>query len=272
MRELVIVDHVTTTLDLLTEKLGGNPDWSVLPISDPRDAMACAESRSSAPPDAVVVDFLDPRHKCNGLDIMLAFSRWCPESAIVVYTEGSPSAISLLAIAWEAIRPASAVSKLSPVAILHETIDCVLQHGSAEVDPVLRSLLPRERSPWRTVDGYRRLVPHAGHAKVWLALIESDGPPTYKQIAESASLSVNTVRSYREGLVAELRLHGLPSPTIRQLHEFAQLIRPLLSPVLVEHLGARVARQVPIPKVPRGETAYRDALRHPAIPPRPPTW
>ncbi len=234
--DLVIADHSVPLVELLGQHLD-QLGVSTVGLSDPLEAIALAHSRSQTPPDIVLVDMLYPQLVLNGLDIMMAFKKWCPESSLVVYTAARSQEAQLFRVAWEAFGPASAVSKLSPVSTLIETMNRVNESGRAEVDPLLQTLLPHQRSPWRTADGYRRLVPHAGHAKLWKTLLDHRTPPAYKVIACEAKLSVNTIRNYRDDLLPELRLHGLDNPTMQEMHEFVHSVRPLLSPVLDERLS-----------------------------------
>ena len=101
----------------------------------------------------------------------------------------------------------------------------------ADHDPLLGDT-PSDRSSWRTATSYRQLVRHAGHAKLWRALLAHERPPRYKAIALATGLSVNTIRNYRDDLKSELRRHGVTDPTMREMHRFAHLARPLLEPIL----------------------------------------
>jgi hypothetical protein len=104
----------------------------------------------------------------------------------------------------------------------------VAAHGSAPVDVLLQPWLPPERSHWRSIEGYGRLVGHAGHAKLWRALIELEEEPSYKQLAEYTGLSLPSVRNYRSELLDNLALHYLDRPKMRQMQLFAKRCRPLL--------------------------------------------
>jgi hypothetical protein len=123
-----------------------------------------------------------------------------------------------------------------PMAEFVKVIEAVLRRGSAPIDPVIRPRLPAERSTWRSIEGYSRLIPHAGHAKLWRALIELEAEPSYRDLAKASGLSVNTVRNYRDQLLGELRLHGLENPTMRQMQVFAARCRPFLEPLIESRL------------------------------------
>lgn len=237
---LTVIDPSAALVELLTARFEAD-GHQVTGCTDPAEAVRRAEVSSTTPPDLIVVEASFPRSELNGLDVMLSFGRWCPETAMLIYTNGAGDSAKVLTVAWESVRPAAAVSKLSPLSLLVETVDAILRTGRAPSDPSLSPLLPSDRSPWRTADGYSRLVPHAGHAKLWRALLSSTRPPSYKEIAAASRLSTNTIRNYRDDLLGELRLHGLDNPTMRQIHEFAHSIRPLIQPVLDERLAPAAA-------------------------------
>jgi len=245
--DLVMVDHSVPLVELLGQHLN-RLGLTAHGYSDPHEAVDQARARASAPPDIVLVDVEFPGASVNGLDVMMAFKRWCPESRLIVYTAGGSHEEQLLRVAWESIGPASAVCKSSPLGTLMDIIKSVSRLGRAEMDPSLRALLPLQRSPWRTADGYRRLVPHLGHAKLWKTLLDHQTSPSYKVIADESKLSVNTIRNYRDDLLAELRLHGLENPSMRQIHQFAHSVRPLLAPVLDERFSPAgpVDKTVPV--------------------------
>jgi len=124
----------------------------------------------------------------------------------------------------------SALNGLDALLTLHD--------GWAPVDPVLQPLLPSQRSPWRSLDGYGRLVGHAGHAKLWRALIELDEEPSYRELAAHTGLSISAVRNYRSELLDHLALHHLDAPRMREMQRFAKRCRPLLAPHIRVKLGA----------------------------------
>jgi DNA-binding NarL/FixJ family response regulator len=187
--------------------------------------------------DVAIVDLSFNRSTLNGVDVLLDLSHRCPGARLVVFTQGDDWVADLLRDAWEALPLATVIGKSMPVNEFVRSIRLVLRDGTAPVDPVIRPLLPEHRSPWRQLSGYRRLVQHAGHAKLWKVLIETDAEPSYRDLAVATGLSVNTVRNYRDQLLGELRLHGLDNPTMRAMQVFARRARPFLQPVLVERLG-----------------------------------
>ena len=139
--------------------------------------------------------------------------------------------------AEKAFDLACAMSKMTSQAQVLRTLEQVARDGAAPVDPVLQPLLPEERSPWRSLDGYARLVDHKGHAKLWRALIELDEEPSYRELAEHTGLSLSAVSNYRAELLGHLNLHYMDAPRMREMQRFAKRCRPLLAPYLRAKLG-----------------------------------
>ena len=183
-----------------------------------------------------LVDLSFPQSEVDGLDILLHLQRNSPGTLRVLFTQGDDFVSEQLRDAWEAVPLATVLSKSMPMADLAKVIVQVVRTGSAPIDPVIRPLLPDERSPWRSAESYARLIQHAGHAKLWRALIQFDGEPSYRDLSRATGLSVNTVRNYREQLLGELRLHGLESPTMRVMQTFACRCRSFLAPLIAERL------------------------------------
>ena len=140
--------------------------------------------------------------------------------------------------AWELLPIATVISKTAPLDYQIDAIATVIDQGSAPPDPAVQPLLPSHRPPWRTPERFARLIQHQGHAKVWAALIDDDDA-TYKSVAARTGLKLNTVKNYRSQLLAELNLHGLHDPTLREMQEFARRCRAFLQPYLDEALAAR---------------------------------
>jgi hypothetical protein len=156
----------------------------------------------------------------------------------VVYTQADAPFTRMLRDAWDAFDLATVLTKGMPIASVLRALAEVEVHGRAPIDPVVRPKLPVERSPWRSLAGYGRLVEHAGHAKLWQALIDLDDEPTYEELAHHTRLKLSSVRNYRGELLDNLALHDLDRPKMRQMQEFAKRCRPLLEP----HIRRRLAR------------------------------
>jgi hypothetical protein len=91
-------------------------------------------------------------------------------------------------------------------------------------------LLPKQRSPWRSLEGFGRLVQHRGHAKLWTAVLACGPHAEYVDLSEFSGLRMNALRNYRAQLLPELSLHGLSNPPMRDLYEFVHRCRPFLAP------------------------------------------
>ena len=173
----------------------------------------------------------------SGADALMVLHRHAPGTLLVVLTQGDGSVTDLLRDVWDVFPLAGVLSKAGSLSEQLESIGRILYGTHPIVDSILRMYLPEQRSPWRTLEGFGRLVPHAGHAKVWRALIESPTEPSYNELAARTGLAVNSIRNYRSQLVPELRLHGLIEPSLREMHAFGRRCRPFLWPHIVRRLG-----------------------------------
>lgn len=189
-------------------------------------------------PELALVDLSFRGTALSGLDALVLLADVSPATRLVLFTQGDDAVAGLMRVAWEALPVASALSKSLPLDLLLDTVERVLDDASAPPDPVLQPLLPATRSPWRVASGFVRLVPHAGHAKLWRALIAAGPDPSYGDLHRLTGLKVNTLRNYREQLLPELALHGLANPTMRQMQSFATCCRPLLEPYIEASLHA----------------------------------
>lgn len=187
--------------------------------------------------DLALVDLSFRATKRSGLDALLVLAECSPCTRLGIYTQGDDAVADLLRDSWEAVPLACALSKSLPLDRLIDAIDRALAGVESPVDPVLQPLLPLQRSPWRAAEGYGRLIQHAGHAKLWRALMRADADASYEELRRLSGLKINTLRNYREQLLPELALHGMAAPTIRQMQAFAWRCRPLLQPHIVRCLG-----------------------------------
>lgn len=227
MSRLAIIDDNATSLELIAQAITARLGHDVELVTDADDVTFafCAMGF-----DLALVDLSFRGSQQSGLDVLVRLAERSPSTRLVLFTQGDDSVAELMRIAWEALPLASAISKSFPLGLLLETISRVLADGSSPPDPVLQPLLPAVRSPWRSADAYRRLVHHAGHAKLWRALIDAGADPSYEELHRLSGLKVNTLRNYREQLLPELALHGMANPTMREMQAFALRCRPLLSP------------------------------------------
>jgi DNA-binding NarL/FixJ family response regulator len=237
---LLIVDDSELALDLLAHAIGDELEWSVTTATRPDELRDLLDDHD--PFDVAVIDLSFANSDRNGLDALLAVHDRTPACRLVVYTQGDAPLAGLLRCAWDAFELATALSKTTPIPQVLRALRRVSAEGSAPVDPALQPLLPTTRSPWRSIDGYGRLVLHAGHAKLWQALIDLDEEPDYKQLAEHTGLSLSSVRNYRSELLDHLALHDLDRPRMRQMQSFAKRCRPLLEPHIRQRLRGEGGR------------------------------
>lgn len=235
MTRLLIVDDTVPVLGPLREVIEAELGWGVVTASRPDELPALLDAHDAF--DVSLVDLGYVNSDLNGLHALLVLNQRTPACRLVVYTTGDPPLAEILRDAWDAFELASALSKSTDLSIVLRTLKRVALHGTAPVDPVLQPLLPAERSRWRSLAGYGLLVGHAGHAKLWRALIELDEEPSYKDLAVHTGLSLNAVSNYRSELLNHLALHDLDAPRMRQMQRFAKRCRALLEPHIRRKLG-----------------------------------
>lgn len=235
MSRIVIVDDATTLAGLLADAIARHGPHDVQVVADPVEVTADLVSAGTF--DLALVDLSFPNRDLNGLDVLLVFHEHAPDTRLAVITQGDDWVADLLRVAWEALPLAGAFSKSAPLETVLRSIGQILRSGSAPPDPVLAPLLPARRSEARSYERFGRLIGHRGHAKLWKALIDSPTEPSYVELRDLTGLKVNTLRNYREHLLAELALHDLHGPTLRDLYRFAQVARPLLTPHIEQRLS-----------------------------------
>jgi hypothetical protein len=235
MTRLLIVDDSTLVVEQFPTTISEQLGWEVVTARCPDELPALLEDRVDF--DVAMVDLSYANSTRNGLDALLLLNEHAPACRLVVYTQGDAPFADMLRDAWDAFDLASALSKMTALGQVVRTLQQVAKEGSAPVDPVLQPLLPAERSPWRSLDGYGRLVGHAGHAKLWRALIELGEEPSYRDLATHTGLTVHAVRNYRSELLDHLALHYLEAPRMREMQRFAKRCRALLGPHIDRKLG-----------------------------------
>jgi DNA-binding NarL/FixJ family response regulator len=179
--------------------------------------------------DLALVDLSFPNEAGSGLDALAEINRCSPGTLLAIITQGDEWVAQVLRDAWELLPIATVVSKSAPLAYQLKAISQVLSAGSAPPDPAIQPLLPRERNRYRTPKVFGALVPHAGHAKLWLALLESDDV-SYKGLAQKSGLKMNTLKNYRAQLVPELDIHGVHDASLIEMRRFALRCSPFLLP------------------------------------------
>jgi DNA-binding NarL/FixJ family response regulator len=184
--------------------------------------------------DLAIVDLAFPAENDTGLSALYEIHRRSPETRLGILTQGDHWTEAILRDAWDLMPIKLILSKSAGLQFQLSQIQSVLIRGHIEVDPGLRVLLPSHRNPWRTPHNFSRLILHQGHVKMWRALLEIGEFPTYLGVAEHSGLSVNTVKNYRAQLLGELALHGVRSPGLSEMGEFAQRCRAFLLPFLYD--------------------------------------
>lgn len=241
---LLVVDDSELALEYIPEVVTEQLGWEVATARCPHVLPEIVEGPAF---DIALVDL--SFRKCgagpgtsrdcglSGLDALLLIHEQLPTCHMVVFTQLDSSVEDMLRDAWEAFPLASAQSKTIPSRALLNALRTVERDGRAPVDPALQAHLPETRSPWRSPEGYRKLVHHAGHAKLWNALIQLDDEPSYKELAEYTGLSLAAVRLYRDEVLHDLALHHLDRPRMREMQRFAKRCRALLEPHIRSKLG-----------------------------------
>jgi hypothetical protein len=231
----LLVDDAAGMADLFGAVVADRLGWEVVVL---HHAGAVTSEVASAGFDIAIVDLSFAGEERNGLDVLLTLHDQSPATLLVVLTQGDDWVAELLRDAWEALPLACALSKTSVLDQQLDRLAEVARTGSAPPDPVLSPWLPSARSPWRAAEHYGRLVAHVGHAKLWRALINGEGEASYRQLAASTGLKLNTLKNYRSQLLGELALHGLDDPSMRDMRDFARRCRPLLEPHMAARFGA----------------------------------
>ncbi|WP_208029075.1 hypothetical protein [Rhabdothermincola sediminis] len=235
MTVALLVDDATSVAGLFADVLRSRLDWQVLIARNLVEVNSLLDLGEEF--QLALIDLSYPHEQHNGLDVLLAVATNNSATRLVVLTQGDDWVANLLADAWEAFPLATVISKSTPLDQQLAMLRQVEQEGWADPDPVLRPWLPSSRSPWRRADQYGRLVQHAGHAKLWTALLEVPTEPSYRELSLRTGLKLNTLKNYRSQLVSELTLHGLDDPSLRAMQEFARRCRPFLQPFLDAKLG-----------------------------------
>lgn len=251
MARILLVDDATSLIELFAQAVSAGLGHTVTVIGSVADVRHLVESSAApassrtgsqqrvsnsvaTPFDLAIVDLAFPAERETGLSALYEIHQRSPQTILGILTQGDGWTEPILRDAWDLLPIKVLISKGSPLGYQISQIDTVLKRGIAEVDPLLRMLLPAERNPWRTPHNFGRLVLHRGHAKLWAALLEIGEVPTYDEVAQHSGLSVNTIKNYRTQLLGELKLHGLNSLGLREMSEFAQRCRPFLTPFLID--------------------------------------
>lgn len=232
MARLLVVDDAVSLAELFAGAVQHQLHHDVDVVVAVADVAATVDAagRDGRPYDLAIVDLSFAQERRTGLDALAVIHRLQPATRLAIMTQGDEWVADILRDAWELLPIATVISKTAPLDYQLAAISRVLDDGSAPVDPAIQPLLPANRPPWRTPERFALLIQHQGHAKVWSALMDPGVPATYKAVAAHTGLKLNTVKNYRAQLRAELNLHGLDDPTLREMQEFATRCRAFLEP------------------------------------------
>jgi CheY-like chemotaxis protein len=237
MPRILLVDDSAHTAELFADAIRAALGVEVVAVRSPGEVTA--EFLAANPMDVVVSDLSFAGDWMNGADVLLAAHRASPAPRLAALTDGDGWSGQLLRDVWEVLPLAGIVCKASPVQAQLQQVADVVRLGESAVDPLLAPLLPKQRSPWRSLEGFGRLVQHRGHAKLWAAVFACGPHAEYQDLADESGLRMNALRNYRAQLLPELSLHGLSNPPMRELYEFVHRCRPFLAPY-VEAKGLRL--------------------------------
>ena len=228
MTTVLLVDDSAHACELFADAIRQRLEYDVITLRSPSEVTA--ELVQAEQIDVAVVDLSFPGDELTGADVLLQLHLDTPSTRLIILTDGDAWAADLLRDSWEVLPIACALSKSSPVSVQLDAVRCVVEEGEAPIDPVLQPLLPAVKSPWRTLDGFSRLVQHRGHAKLWQAVLACGPTAEYQDLAQYSGLRLNALRNYRAQLLPELGLHGLYNPPMRDLYMFVMRCRPFLAP------------------------------------------
>ena len=229
MTQVLLVDDASALAELFAEAITSRLGYDVTVAVSLRDVEDIVAGLVHL--DLALIDLSFPQEPGSGIDALDTVHRLHPEACLVIITQGDDWVAEMLRDAWELLPVATVISKSAPLAYQLDAIALVVNTGAAPVDPAIQPMLPAIRSPFRTPSRFRYLVQHAGHVKLWSALIAAP-VPSYREIADRSGLKLNTVKNYRTQLLLELAIHGLDDPSLREMQEFAQRCRVFLNPYL----------------------------------------
>lgn len=233
MAHLLLVDDAAALTELFADAIRSRLGYEVtvcVALADVEDQLATIADLTLA-----LVDLSFPQETGSGLDALVEIHRERPEALLALITQGDEWVARVLRDAWELLPIATVISKSAPLQYQLDAIRQTVTNGSAPVDPAIQPLLPARKSPYRTPASFGALVQHAGHAKLWRALLAVDDP-TYKELSDESGLKLNTVKNYRAQLVFELGTHGLHDPSLKDMGEFARRCRSFLLPFIEERV------------------------------------
>jgi DNA-binding NarL/FixJ family response regulator len=227
--QVLLVDDASALAELFAEAITTRLGYDVAVAVSLRDVEDTVTGLVDL--DLALIDLSFPQEPGSGIDALDTVHRLRPDALLAIITQGDDWVAETLRDAWELLPVATVISKSAPLAYQLDAIALVVNTGAAPVDPAIQPMLPATRSPLRTPSRFQRLVQHAGHVKLWSALIAAPDP-SYREIADRSGLKLNTVKNYRAQLLPELSVHGLDDPSLREMQEFARRCRVFFNPYL----------------------------------------
>ena len=142
----MVVEAVPVRGDGVAAALTATGRYDVTVHRDPADALAAARLSVADPPRLAVIDLHHPGYALDGVDLVEAFARWCPETAIVLRGGDPGPACDRLAASWGRLQPLSLVLASRPAAEQVAIVEEILRAGGVPPyrDPAWR--LPRGAS------------------------------------------------------------------------------------------------------------------------------
>jgi len=230
MTRLLLVDDAEALTNLFGRAVEESLGCEVVVVSALDELKGVLDS--GHPFELALVDLSFPGQQGSGIDGLVEIQRCCPTTKLAIITQGDEWVADILRDAWELLPITTVISKSAPLDYQLSAIRKVIRDGSAPIDPAIQPLIPSNRNPWRTAETFASLVQHAGHAKLWNALIQAESDPSYRSIAAAAGLKLNTIKNYRAQLLGELGLHGMTDPSLVEMRSFALRCRSFLQPYI----------------------------------------
>lgn len=236
MASILLVDDAAALAELFGRAITSELGHSVTVVVALNEVATALES--VGPFDLALVDLSFPQEEGTGLEALVRVHRQQSQTKLAIITQGDEWVADILRDAWQLLPITTVISKSAPLSYQLRAISEVLDSGNAPADPAIQPLLPPRRDSLRTPERFARLVQHAGHAKLWVSLVNVEDA-TYKSIADDSGLKLNTVKNYRAQLLDELGIHGLADPSLREMQRFARRCWPFFAPVLTAAVEAR---------------------------------
>ncbi len=229
MANILLVDDAAALAELFGRAIEhelGHTVHTVVSLSEVAASLALVGDL-----DLALVDLSFPQEDGTGLEALVRIHQHSRATKLAIITQGDEWVAEILRDAWELLPITTVISKSAPLAYQLQAIATVLAEGRRP--PTRRSSRCSRPSATRPAppSGSRRLVQHAGHAKLWASLVAVDDA-SYKAMADHSGLKLNTLKNYRAQLVDELETHGLHDPTLRDMRRFAKRCWPFLEPYI----------------------------------------